>query len=327
MLKLLVYAEQQDGKLKKSAFEAVSFAKQSFGKVEGLACVALVGGTVGQEEAASLGRFGADEVWMPSQETLNAFEAHVHAAAIQEVLTATGAQVLVMAHTYSGKALAPLLSVAWDAALAAGVNGPPVLAEDGSWTVERTVYSNKGLATYRVAGVRRILSFTPNALKAVDVGEACPVRRHDFEVNASVARTRSLEIQKVQGKIPLTEAERVVSGGRGLKGPENWHLVESLAEVCGAATACSKPVSDMHWRSHDEHVGQTGITIKPDLYIAVGISGAIQHLAGVSSSKTIVAINTDKDAPFFKVADYGVVGDAFEVLPLLTQAIQKATAS
>jgi electron transfer flavoprotein alpha subunit len=136
-----------------------------------------------------------------------------------------------------------------------------------------------------------------------------------------------LEVQKVQGKIPLTEAERVISGGRGLKGPENWHLIESLADACTAATACSKPVSDMHWRSHDEHVGQTGITIKPDLYIAVGISGAIQHLAGVSSSKTIVAINTDPEAPFFKVADYGVVGDALEVLPRLTEAIRRSTGS
>jgi electron transfer flavoprotein alpha subunit len=136
-----------------------------------------------------------------------------------------------------------------------------------------------------------------------------------------------LEVQKVQGKIPLTEAERVISGGRGLKGPENWHLIEGLADACTAATACSKPVSDMHWRSHDEHVGQTGITIKPDLYIAVGISGAIQHLAGVSSSKTIVAINTDPEAPFFKVADYGVVGDALEVLPRLTEAIRRSTGS
>jgi electron transfer flavoprotein alpha subunit len=136
-----------------------------------------------------------------------------------------------------------------------------------------------------------------------------------------------LEVQKVQGKIPLTEAERVISGGRGLKGPENWHLIEGLADACSAATACSKPVSDMHWRSHDEHVGQTGITIKPDLYIAVGISGAIQHLAGVSSSKTIVAINTDPEAPFFKVADYGVVGDALEVLPRLTEAIRRSAGS
>jgi electron transfer flavoprotein alpha subunit len=136
-----------------------------------------------------------------------------------------------------------------------------------------------------------------------------------------------LEVQKVKGKIPLTEAERVISGGRGLKGPENWHLIEGLADACTAATACSKPVSDMHWRSHDEHVGQTGITIKPDLYIAVGISGAIQHLAGVSSSKTIVAINTDPEAPFFKVADYGVVGDALEVLPRLTEAIRRSTGS
>ncbi|MBM3936689.1 MAG: electron transfer flavoprotein subunit alpha/FixB family protein [Sphingomonadales bacterium] len=322
-MKILVYAEQQDGHLKKSAVEAVSFAKQSFESLGNINITVLLGGQVNQQAAADLGKYGANSVWMPAQSTLNAFEVHLHSAAIQQALVETEAEVLVMAHTYCGKSLAPRLSVAWDAALAAGVNGPPECAADGSWKVQRTVYSNKGIATYSVWGARRILTFTPNALKPSDGASPCAVTAWNVSLDSVSARTRNLELQKVQGKIPLTEAERVISGGRGLKGPEHWHLIEDLAEACDAATACSKPVSDMHWRSHDEHVGQTGITIKPDLYIAVGISGAIQHLAGVSSSKTIVAINTDQDAPFFKVADYGVVGDAFEVLPQLTQAIRR----
>jgi electron transfer flavoprotein alpha subunit len=322
-MKILVYAEQQDGQLKKSAVEAVSFAKQSFGSSEDSKITVLLGGQTDPHAAAELGKYGANLVWMPTQTTLNGFEVHLHSAAIQQALQESGAEVLVMAHTYVGKSLAPRLSVAWDAVLAAGVNGPPELLADGTWKVQRMVYSNKGMATYAVSGFRRILTFTPNALKPVECATTCDVTSWDVVVDQGSSRTRSLELQKVQGKIPLTEAERVVSGGRGLKGPENWHLIEDLAQACKAATACSKPVSDMHWRSHDEHVGQTGITIKPDLYIAVGISGAIQHLAGVSSSKTIVAINTDQDAPFFKVADYGVVGDAFEVLPQLTQAIQR----
>ncbi len=320
-MKILVYAEQQDGQLKKSATEAVSFAYQSFHSQGELDITVLIGGQADPQAVAELGQYGAKSLWMPAQDTLNGFELHVHSAAIHKALMETGAEVLVMAHTYSGKSLAPRLSVTWDAVLAAGVNGPPQCAADGSWKVNRTVFSNKGIATYLVSGPRRILTFTPNALKPVQCSSPCAVTMWDVPADSSPARTRSLELQKVQGKIPLTEAERVISGGRGLKGPEHWHLIEDLAKVCNAATACSKPVSDMHWRSHDEHVGQTGITIKPDLYIAVGISGAIQHLAGVSSSKTIVAINTDREAPFFKVADYGVVGDAFEVLPQLTQAI------
>ncbi|MFZ9680484.1 MAG: electron transfer flavoprotein subunit alpha/FixB family protein [Bacteroidia bacterium] len=326
-MNVLIYAEQQEGQLKKSALEAVSFAVQAWSGHGVQNFIVCLGGRVSEQEASNLGQYGATRVLMPQDHALDAFEPHVHARVLLDALQETGAQILVMAHTYAGKSLAPRLAVSWSATLAAGVNHPPEIHSDGTWSVQRTVYSNKGLATYAVAGERRILTFTPNALKPVIQGSPCPVEPLNTHAATDAARTRPLEVQKVQGKIPLTEAERVVSGGRGLKGPENWHLLEGLAEVCGAATACSKPVSDMHWRSHDEHVGQTGITIKPDLYIAVGISGAIQHLAGVSSSKTIVAINTDPEAPFFKVADYGVVGDAMEVLPRLTDAIRRSLAS
>jgi len=326
-MKVLIYAEQQDGQLKKSAFEAVSFAVQTWAPHGVQDFTVVMGGRVSEQDAAGLGNYGATQVLMPEDGSLDAFEPHVHAAILLDTLQKSGADLLVMAHTYAGKSLVPRLAVSWQATLAAAVNHPPEIQADGTWTVQRTVYSNKGLATYQVGGERRILTFTPNALKPMLQGSPCPVQALNTASGAGAARTHRLDIQKVQGKIPLTEAERVISGGRGLKGPENWHLIEGLADACGAATACSKPVSDMHWRSHDEHVGQTGITIKPDLYIAVGISGAIQHLAGVSSSKTIVAINTDPEAPFFKVADYGVVGDALEVLPRLTEAIRRSAGS
>ncbi len=326
-MKVLIYAEQQDGQLKKSAFEAVSFAVQTWAPHGVQDFTVVLGGRVSEQDAAGLGNYGATLVLMPEDAVLDAFEPHVHSAVLLDALQKSGANLLVMAHTYAGKSLAPRLAVSWQATLAAAVNHSPEIQPDGTWTVQRTVYSNKGLATYQVSGDRRLLSFTPNALKPVLQGSPCPVHPLSTQAGAGASRTHRLEVQKVQGKIPLTEAERVISGGRGLKGPENWHLIEGLADACSAATACSKPVSDMHWRSHDEHVGQTGITIKPDLYIAVGISGAIQHLAGVSSSKTIVAINTDPEAPFFKVADYGVVGDALEVLPRLTEAIRRSAGS
>jgi len=174
-----------------------------------------------------------------------------------------------------------------------------------------------------VPGNVKVLAITPNSFKVNNYGGDAVVNNYDAQLGADAWKTQTVEVNKVTGKIPLTEAELVVSGGRGMKGPENWGMIEELAQVLGAATACSKPVADMHWRPHEEHVGQTGITIKPNLYIAVGISGAIQHLAGVSSSKVIVAINKDPEAPFFKAADYGIVGDAFEVLPKLIESAKK----
>jgi electron transfer flavoprotein alpha subunit len=176
-------------------------------------------------------------------------------------------------------------------------------------------------------GQRKIITLSPNSYKLDEHNKTASIQKIDSAVTAADFKAARVEIKKVSGKIPLTEAELVVSAGRGMKGPENWGMIEEMAELLGAATACSKPVSDLHWRGHEEHVGQTGITIKPNLYIAIGISGAIQHLAGVSGSKVIVAINTDKEAPFFKIADYGIVGDAFEVVPKLNEAIRKFKAA
>lgn len=192
--------------------------------------------------------------------------------------------------------------------------------------VRKTVYSGKGFADVNLQTAIKILAITPNTFNVVEFGKTPVVSKTDAGITVADAVCKPTEVVRVTGKIPLTEAEIVVSAGRGMKGPEHWHMIEELASVLGAATACSKPVSDMHWRPHSEHVGQTGITIKPNLYIAIGISGAIQHLAGVSSSKVIVAINKDPEAPFFKAADYGIVGDAFEVLPKIVEAAKKLKA-
>ncbi|HYG15844.1 MAG TPA: electron transfer flavoprotein subunit alpha/FixB family protein, partial [Bacteroidia bacterium] len=205
--------------------------------------------------------------------------------------------------------------------VASGVISPPNVS--AGFKVRKSVFSGKAFADVEVPGNVKVLAITPNSFKVNNYGGDAVVNNYDAQLGADAWKTQTVEVNKVTGKIPLTEAELVVSGGRGMKGPENWGMIEELAQVLGAATACSKPVADMHWRPHEEHVGQTGITIKPNLYIAVGISGAIQHLAGVSSSKVIVAINKDPEAPFFKAADYGIVGDAFEVLPKLIESAKK----
>lgn len=321
---VVVFAENNAGSFKKASFEIVSYAA-AIAKTMGTSVTAVVLGSMEDGVAAELGTYGASKVVKVSDASLDTFESHAHAKALAEVAKSEGAKVVVLANTYAGKAIAPRLSVKLSAALAAGAVALPEI--NGSFTVLRSVFSNKGFANIQLDTDVKIVSLTPNSYKVVAEGGAAPVENRSLGIAAGDFKSTSVEVKKVTGKIPLTEAELVVSAGRGLKGPENWHLVEDLATTLGAATACSKPVSDMHWRSHDEHVGQTGITIKPNLYIAIGISGAIQHLAGVSGSKVIVAINTDKEAPFFKIADYGIVGDAFEVLPKLNEALSKFKAA
>jgi len=311
-MSVLVFAPVQDGILKKLALEAVSFGVQLAHSLQSN-CSVLCSSEVSAEAHQQLQDLGV-ALCLKAEHDLMDVDSVVHD--LTQAASRVGAQQLVISNTYLGKSVAPRLAVRLGMPLASGVIDAPKKSNDG-WEVRRSVFSNKGYAY-----------LTPNSfpIESRPVGEcktealAVPSDGHQkkFQVN---------RVDRVVGKIPLTEAERVVSAGRGLKGPENWHLVESLAASLDAATACSKPVSDMHWRPHEEHVGQTGITIKPDLYIAIGISGAIQHLAGVSSSKVIVAINTDKEAPFFKVADYGIVGDAFDVLPRLTAAVQRFKAS
>ncbi|MFZ9939625.1 MAG: electron transfer flavoprotein subunit alpha/FixB family protein [Bacteroidia bacterium] len=322
-MSVLVFAPVQDGILKKIALEAVSFGVQLAHGLQAQ-CSVLCSSAASSEALQQLQDLGVSAHYS-AEHDLNEVEAVVHY--LTQAASLFGAHQLVVSNTYLGKSIAPRLAVRMGIPLASGVIDVPKKSDTG-WEVRRSVFSNKGYAYLQVLGLPCVMAITPNSfpVESRPVGEMKTVALpNTFE--SSQTKIRVNRVDRVLGKIPLTEAERVVSAGRGLKGPENWHLVESLASSLGAATACSKPVSDMHWRPHEEHVGQTGITIKPDLYIAIGISGAIQHLAGVSSSKVIVAINTDKEAPFFKVADYGIVGDAFDVLPRLTAAVQRFKAS
>lgn len=310
-MSVLVFAEISDGKFKKAAYEAVSYGRQ----VADLLGSKVTAVSIGQgADAAELGQYGAHTV-----KTLSvgeAFTADAYAAAVNGVANEVSATTVIISNTYTGKSLAPRLAQLMGASLASNVVSLPNTSQ--GFVVKRGVFSGKAFAFVDLNRTHKVLAITPNSFEIKTYGETASVENSAVTLASSGLTIDA--VNKVTGKIPLTEAEVVISGGRGLKGPENWHLIEDLATALGAATACSKPVSDMDWRPHSEHVGQTGITIKPNLYVAVGISGAIQHLAGVSSSKVIVAINKDPEAPFFKAADYGIVGDAFEVLPQLIAA-------
>ncbi len=319
-MSILVYVENTDGKFKKSAFEVVSYAKAIADNIH-TDLTALSIGHVSQDELARLGHYGASKILTVDNEQLSTFVNQAYASIIAEAVRSTGAKLLVLSNSFSGKGLAPRVATKLQAALADGVLELPSIEGD-KLTVRKTAFSNKAFATLELTAAIKIIALNPNAYEAKETGGTATVEQFEANLNASDLSTVVKEIVRATDKVSLPEAEIVVSAGRGLKGPENWGMIEELAEVLGAATACSKPVSDAGWRPHAEHVGQTGIVVSPNLYIAIGISGAIQHLAGVSSSKTIVVINKDPEAPFFKVADYGIVGDAFEIVPKLTQALK-----
>lgn len=315
-MSILVFAESIDGSFKKSTFEAVSYAAGI-----GSPCVAVSIGNVDDSKLAELAKYGADKIVSIKSDKLNQFVAEAYAKAISNVASQENASVVIISNTYSGKSVAARVAAKLNAAIASGVISTPDTTS--GFKIRRSVFSGKAFTDVELKTPVKVLAITPNTFNLTESNKTANITNVDGGLSDADFITTPIEVSRVKGKIPLTEAEIVVSGGRGLKGPENWHLIENLAETLGAATACSKPVSDMHWRPHSEHVGQTGITIKPNLYIAVGISGAIQHLAGVSSSKVIVAINKDPEAPFFKAADYGIVGDAFEILPKITEAAKK----
>lgn len=315
-MSVLIFTESSEGKFKKAAFEAVSYGKQVAAKTGGdVIALCAAKNLPAADDLAALGNYGASKVLTVH---LNEDRPAAMAEALVSAAGSTGAKVVVVSNNYMGKSIAPALAVKLNAAIATGVVSVPDTSN--GFVVRRGVYSGKAFAEVNMSADLRVLAITPNTFAPEAGGNAASVEAFDAGIGDKAYRVVSESMDKVQGKIPLTEAELVVSGGRGMKGPENWGMIEELASVLGAATACSKPVADMDWRPHEEHVGQTGITIKPNLYIAIGISGAIQHLAGVSSSKVIVVINKDPEAPFFKVADYGIVGDAFEVLPKLIEA-------
>jgi len=321
-MSVLVYLENWEGQFKKNTWEAALYASKT-ASIQGTEAIGVVVGDI-NESAEEAGKYGISKVFHLSDEALKSFDANQYAAAFANLAKEQGASTIIISGTFNGKALAPALSIKHEAALLSNVVALPSNASP--LTVKRGVFSGKGFNDLISKEDNNIILFVPNSIALEEGSGAATVESASF--TAGDEKTVSVEsVDRVKGKIPLPEAERVVSGGRGLKGPENWNMIEDLAEVLDAGTACSKPVSDMDWRPHSEHVGQTGIAIKPNLYIAIGISGAIQHLAGVSASKTIVAINSDSEAPFFKAADYGIVGDAFQVVPKLTEELKKFKAA
>jgi electron transfer flavoprotein alpha subunit len=314
---VLIFAETQKGKFKKAAYELTYYGYQT-AQALGTECAALVLGTA--EGAEELGKYGASKVYHVGDTALDTFDSQVYTKVIAAAAEKAGANVVIVGHTSTGKSLLGRLAVRMNAGSVPAVNAIPTV-EGGTFKVRKPVFSGKAFADYEVKSENKVLSLMGNSLQPQEVGEPASVEALDVEVPAAQVTVK--EVKRMEGRTPLPEAELVVSAGRGMKGPENWGIIEELAETMGATTACSRPVADADWRPHHEHVGQTGVAIRPNLYFAIGISGAIQHLAGVNSSKTIVVINKDPEAPFFKAADYGVVGDLFDVVPRLNEAMKK----
>ncbi|MFZ9386711.1 MAG: electron transfer flavoprotein subunit alpha/FixB family protein [Chitinophagaceae bacterium] len=315
-MSVLIYIDTADGHVKKASLEAMCYGAK-IAEQTGQTAEALVIGAL--DDAASMGKYGVKKVHQVTGDAYKNFDAQVYTRVVAEVAAATGAKLIVFSNNLSGKAIAPRLSARLKAGLVSGAVALPDLSN--GFTVKKTVFSGKAYANISVSTETRIITLNPNAY-SVTSGDGS-AELVPFTSQAESGKLQVTQTTKASGEILLTEAEVVVSAGRGLKGPENWGMVEELARVLHAATACSRPVADAHWRPHNEHVGQTGIAIAPNLYIAIGISGAIQHLAGVNRSKVIVVINKDPEAPFFKAADYGIVGDAFEVVPRFTEAVKK----
>ena len=312
---VLVFLDNAEGHIRKASLEAASYAAKVAVQT-GTTAEGIVLGNV-TEDLSTLGKYGLKKIHHVKNDSLNSFDAQVYTKVLAEA--ATNADVIIISNNIVGKAIAPRLSVRLKAGL---VTGAVALPDTGNgFVVKKNVFSGKAFANVAINTAKKIIALNPNSYSITTTDAVAEVA--ELNVTVDAPKVQVTATSKVEGDVPLTEADIVVSGGRGLKGPENWGLVTDLAKVLGAATACSRPVADVGWRPHHEHVGQTGIAIAPNLYIAIGISGAIQHLAGVNRSKTIVVINKDPEAPFFKAADYGIVGDAFEVVPKITEAIKK----
>lgn len=316
-MSVLVYTESLKGKFKKNAFEVASYAH----KVAQDLGTTVTAVSFNAEEDASLGDYGVSKVLKISDESLSTFNAKAYAEVLAQAAKAEDAKVIILSSSADTKFLAPILT----AKLSAGYVPNVVAAPESTspFVVKRTAFSNKGFAMTEISAETKIIGVSSNAFGIVENNVPASVEEFSANLGDGSFNVKSVEVDRVVGKATIADADIVVSGGRGLKGPENWGMVEELADVLGAATACSKPVSDMGWRPHSEHVGQTGKPVASNLYIAIGISGAIQHLAGINASKVKVVINNDPEAPFFKAADYGVVGDAFEVVPQLIEKLKE----
>ena len=319
-MSVLVFLENWDGKFKKLSFELVSYASK-VAEMLGDQSVALSIGKVDASELEKLATYGASKVISLENDSIKAFDDQAYTSMIAEVAQKTSAKVLVLSNNNTGKALAPRLSVRLKAGVASGVSKLPLSVNP--FVVYKKVYSGKAFANVAIKSDIKILTLAQNSFDLVESPRTYTAEKLDILPDGNLMKTQVKDVQKQSGKILITDADIVISGGRGMKSPDNWGPLVELAELLGAATACSRPVSDEGWRSHDEHTGQTGKIIAPNLYFAIGISGATQHLAGISSSKFIVAINTDKDAPIFEAAQYGIVGDALKVLPKLVEAVKE----
>ena len=315
-MSVLVYTESEEGTFKKIAFEAVSYAK-GIADMLGTSVTAV---SINGNDTNQLGNYGASKVLQVTNDQLQNFNAQAYADAISQAAKNEGAQVVIVSSSANSKYLAPLLAVNLEAGYVPNVTELPLSSEP--FKVKSTVYSSKAFATTEYTTNTKLIGLAKNAYGVKENETAITAEDFSPTLDESDFNTKVTSVDKATDKVTIADADIVVSGGRGLKGPENWGMIEDLAEVLGAATACSKPVSDLGWRPHSEHVGQTGKPVSANLYIAIGISGAIQHLAGITSSKIIVSINTDKDAPMFEASDYGVIGDAMDVMPKLNEALK-----
>ncbi|WP_296700974.1 electron transfer flavoprotein subunit alpha/FixB family protein [Algoriphagus sp.] len=319
-MSILVYIEQSEGKVKKTSLEAVSFAEALTSKTNEGEVIALALGSVEDSELALIGIAGASKVLHATDSRLNAGVIQAHASAIAQAFSKIGAKTLVLAKSSLADAVAARLAIKINAGLVSNVIELPNTTS--GYKVKRSIFTGKAFAETDLTTDNKILAIKKNSITLKTDGSNAPVEQFEVTLSDDDFASKITATERATGEVLLPEADIVVSGGRGMKGPENWGMLEDLAKTLGAATGCSKPVSDIGWRPHHEHVGQTGVKVAPSLYIAIGISGAIQHLAGVNSSKCIVVINKDPEAPFFKAADYGIVGDAFEVVPKLTEALK-----
>ncbi|HVN57846.1 MAG TPA: electron transfer flavoprotein subunit alpha/FixB family protein [Bacteroidales bacterium] len=319
-MSVLVFTENWDGKFKKLSYELVSYASAIAGMM-GTTVTAVSAGQVTDDELKELGKYGASKILNVRGEKLGRLDNQAFASLVSEIALKEGSKVIVLSNNNTGKAIAPRVAVRLKAGLGAGVSKLPLSLNP--FTVYKKAYSGNAYAHLVIKSDIRVLTLAQNSFDIVSTPDNAVIESIDASVDGSLFRTEVTDVQKQTGKILLTDADIVVSGGRGMKSPDNWGPIVELASLLGGATACSRPVSDEGWRPHDEHTGQTGKIIAPNLYIAVGISGATQHLAGISSSKYIVAINSDKDAPIFEAAQYGIVGDAMKVLPKLIDAVKE----